>query len=207
MNYITEWVTQIILFLLLALIIDLILPTSSLRKYIKLVVGLLLILIFLQPIFHLFEVDMDTFFAQEMSKWNDQAQVETMENLIEDKKKEIQASQRAYILEQMAVQLKKQAKEELLSEYGVEIQNFSFQFQDEQKMSLDTLKQLTVVLSESEKASNPSSSVEEVVIDLDQPPKEDEENSQAKQKIKTFLASTWQLPEEQLIIQWEGGVK
>ncbi|QHE52917.1 stage III sporulation protein AF [Pontibacillus sp. HMF3514] len=207
MSYITEWVTQIILFLLLALIIDLILPTSSLRKYIKLVVGLLLILIFLQPIFHLFEVDVDTFFAQEMSKWNDQAQVETMENLIEDKKKEIQASQRAYILEQMAVQLKKQAKEELLSEYGVEIQNFSFQFQDEQNMSLDTLKQLTVVLSESEKASNSSSSVEEVVIDLDQPPKEDEENSKAKQKIKTFLASTWQLPEEQLIIQWEGGVK
>lgn len=205
MSYITEWVTQIILFLLLALIIDLILPTSSLRKYIKMVVGLLLILIFLQPIFHLFEVDMERFFAQEMSDWNDAAQVETMENLVEDKKKEIQASQRAYILEQMAVQLKKQAKEELMNEYGLEIQNFSFQFQDEQNMSLDTLQQLTVVLSETEKASD-SSTVEEVVIDLDQPP-DDEENSKAKQKIKTFLASTWQLPEEQLIIQWEGGVK
>ncbi len=206
MDYITEWVTQIILFLLLALIIDLILPTSSLRKYIKMVVGLLLILIFLQPIFHLFEVDMDRFFAQEMSKWNNAAEVENMENLIEDKKKEIQASQRAYILEQMAVQLKKQAKEELLNEYGVAIQNFSFQFQDEQTMSLETLKQLTVVLSEKQKAAD-SSDVEEVVIDLDQPPQDEKKNEKKTKKIKSFLASTWQLPEEQLIIQWEGGVE
>ena len=206
MDYITEWVTQIILFLLLALIIDLILPTSSLRKYIKMVVGLLLILIFLQPIFHLFEVDMDRFFAQEMSKWNNAAEVENMENLIEDKKKEIQASQRAYILEQMAVQLKKQAKEELLNEYGVAIQNFSFQFQDEQTMSLETLKQLTVVLSEKQKAAD-SSDVEEVVIDLDQPPQDEKKNEKKTNKIKSFLASTWQLPEEQLIIQWEGGVE
>lgn len=205
MSYITEWVTQIILFLLLAFVIDLILPTSSLRKYIKMVVGLLLILIFLQPLFHLFDVDMERFFAREVSRWNNAAQVEEMENLIDDKKKEIQASQRAYILEQMAVQLKKQAKEELVKEYGVEIQNFSFQFQDEQNMSLETLEQLTVVLSETEKGRDPSS-VEEVVIDLDQPPN-DEENSKATEKVKAFLASTWQIPEEQLIIQWEGGVK
>ena len=44
-----------------------------------------------------------------------------MKNLIELKKKEIQASQHAYILEEMAVQLKKDVKEELMEQYGLEI--------------------------------------------------------------------------------------
>ena len=49
-----------------------------------------------------------------------------MENLIEMKKKEIQASQHAYILETMAVQLKEDAKEELINQYGVKITNIDF---------------------------------------------------------------------------------
>ena len=44
-----------------------------------------------------------------------------MKNLIELQKKEIQASQHAYILEQMAVQLKKEAEEELMEQYGLVI--------------------------------------------------------------------------------------
>ena len=44
-----------------------------------------------------------------------------VENSIENQKKEIQASQRAYILEQMAVQMEADVKEELMDQYGVAI--------------------------------------------------------------------------------------
>ncbi|MCQ8856883.1 hypothetical protein NQU50_32935, partial [Escherichia coli] len=48
---------------------------------------------------------------------------ENGKNLIEFQKKEIQASQRAYILEQMAVQMKTMAEEELVQKYDVMIES------------------------------------------------------------------------------------
>ncbi|QSS98917.1 stage III sporulation protein AF [Pontibacillus sp. ALD_SL1] len=206
MSFITEWVTQIILFLLLALVTDLLLPASSFRKYIKLVVGLLLILVFLQPVFKLFDVDMDKFFTQEMNRWNDQAEVESMKNSIEEKKKEIQASQRAYILEQMAVQLENEVKEELMNDHNVEIQNFSFQFKKDAEVNLEGLKSLTVTMKESSDQEADPDEVEEIVIDLNQQP-ENQEDKKSLNAVKSYLSSAWDIPEDQLILQWEGGVQ
>ncbi|MDY0396476.1 stage III sporulation protein AF [Virgibacillus halophilus] len=45
-------------FLLLATIIDLLVPANSMKKYIQFAVGLILILIFLKPVFYLFHIDM-----------------------------------------------------------------------------------------------------------------------------------------------------
>ncbi|KGP72926.1 stage III sporulation protein AF [Pontibacillus yanchengensis] len=208
MEFITEWVTQIILFLLLAFITDLILPTSSLRKYIKLVVGLLLILVFLQPVFKLFEVDVNRLFSQEMMNWENQSEVENMENLIDVKKKEIQASQRAYILEQMAVQLENAAKEELMDEHKVEILNFSFQFsEDEQDLNLEALEQLTVVVSDKQREvqQDDVGEVEDIEINFANQPKK-EENSNKSNTVKNFLSEVWQIPIDKINIQWEGGV-
>src|SRR5690625_31077 len=83
MDMISQWVGQIIIFLLIAALIDLLIPTNtmkkyiklvvgiilinnriilttiSMKKYIKLVVGIILLLIFLRPIFFLFSIDIE----------------------------------------------------------------------------------------------------------------------------------------------------
>lgn len=59
MAYIGEWVKHIVLLILMATFLDLILPNSSMRKYVKLVVGFLLILLILSPILQLFKLDQD----------------------------------------------------------------------------------------------------------------------------------------------------
>ncbi|MFC0522656.1 stage III sporulation protein AF [Pontibacillus salicampi] len=208
MDYIMNWVTQVILFLLLALVTDLLLPNSSLRKYIKLVVGLLLILVFMQPIFDLFEVDMKRFFSKEINGWNQQSEVEEMENLIDVKKNEIQASQRAYILEQMAVQLKKEAKEELMNEYEAEILDFSFQFASEEELTLETLEQLTVVLSNeaSEPMDRQGDEIEQIQINLESSQNDKKPEPDTSHPVKPFLAEVWEIPEDKITLQWEGGV-
>ncbi|WP_316252479.1 stage III sporulation protein AF [Bacillus aquiflavi] len=95
MDVIKEWVTNIILFILIATIIDMLLPNSALRKYTKMVTGLLLIAVILTPVFNIFSNDFEKTLASiskiDLNKGNG------MENLIEMKKKEIQASQHAYI--------------------------------------------------------------------------------------------------------------
>lgn len=59
MDVIIQWVTQIILFVILAAIIDLLIPVDAMKKYVKLAVGLILILILLKPVFYLFDADIE----------------------------------------------------------------------------------------------------------------------------------------------------
>ncbi|MCY8267765.1 stage III sporulation protein AF, partial [Bacillus haynesii] len=44
MEFLTEWLTNIILFILMAIVIDMLLPNSSMQKYAKMVISLLLML-------------------------------------------------------------------------------------------------------------------------------------------------------------------
>ncbi|KGX88844.1 stage III sporulation protein AF [Pontibacillus litoralis] len=208
MDYLISWVTQIILFLLLALVSDLLLPSSQFRKYTKMVVGLLLILIFLQPIFHLFQTDMNQVLSEQMMSWNQEMEVEEMENLIEVKKSEIQASQRAYILEEMAVQLENKVKEGLMNEHEVAIQDFSFQFTTDQEIGFETLEQLSVVLSSNvgETQQGRVEDVEYVSINV-QERNQQQVNQPSTKHVREFLADEWQIPKEKIDIQWEGGVE
>ncbi|WP_267879647.1 stage III sporulation protein AF [Pontibacillus halophilus] len=198
------WVTQIILFLLLALITDLLLPASSFRKYIKLVVGLLLILVFLQPVFQLFQIDMDRFFHEQRA-WVEGEDSDSMENLIDSKKREIQASQGAYILEQMAVQLETEVEEKLAEQYEVAIQDLSFQMKEGEEVGLEALESVVVVLvpAEQQKERN-AGEVEEVVINTESAPSR-EERQPSLTPIQTFLSSSWQIEEDRLQVHWEGG--
>lgn len=58
-EWMSEWLKQIILLVLIATFIDLLIPDSSLERYVKLVVGLLIIMSILSPIFKLLDRDLD----------------------------------------------------------------------------------------------------------------------------------------------------
>lgn len=85
MSFLTEWLTNIILFILLAIIIDMLLPNSSMQKYAKMVISLLLIVVILNPIFSLFRADPDVIFEQ-LTK-NGQVQSEEIKNQLNSEKK------------------------------------------------------------------------------------------------------------------------
>src|SRR5690625_4203436 len=107
MDIVVDWVTQIIVFILLAAVIDLIIPTTSMRKYIKLVVGLIFILLFLQPVFYLFSVDIESEIESSITGlYEEETEANWLEKETNFKKREIQASQDAYILEEMVIQLR-----------------------------------------------------------------------------------------------------
>ncbi len=129
MEFIKEWILNIIIFLLLSMIIDMLLPANNMRKYVKLVTGLLLISIIITPLFQLLSSIIITPLFQLLSSDYEQVlgnltkKIEVSEqstgNLLEKKKIEIQASQHAYTLEQMAVQMKKEVEKELMDHYQV----------------------------------------------------------------------------------------
>ncbi|MGN1386704.1 MAG: stage III sporulation protein AF [Bacillus sp. (in: firmicutes)] len=192
MSFLTGWVTNIIIFIILATIMDMLLPNTAMRKYAKMVIGLLLITIMLSPIFKLLSTDVDKLVETAMSV---NTQDDNMENLIDSKKKEIQAVTSAYILEEVAVQLKTDGEEELINRY-----NYAFEHIEVSLKTLDNpvipedIAVISVILAEHAE-DNAIETVQLVDIDTK---KSLTEQSKQSDEIKQFLATQWGIDAEQI---------
>ncbi|RFU69789.1 stage III sporulation protein AF [Peribacillus saganii] len=200
MEFLTGWITNIILFVLLATVIDMLLPSSAMQKYAKMVIGLLLIATILTPVLRLFTADFENIMAETVQSFNGPEE-KNMENLMELKKKEIQASQRAYILEQMAAGLKAGVEEELMEDYEMAIESIDVTVKnDEQPQIPEDLQGITVKLAPAEIQGDEVAAVAKVVIDTSSPLPEQNVNLK---DVKEFLAAQWAVEEEMIEIAGE----
>jgi len=203
MDFLKEWITNIIIFILLATVLDMLLPNSSFQKYTKIVTGLILIAIILSPVLKLFTSDFETAIASmgQFSSFED----EKIKNSIEFQKKEIQASQHAYILETMAVQLKTAAEEELMDQQGMEIANIELEVNDQdQRPFPENLEYVIVHLKKAEDEGETVAVVREVEIDTNAP-LPSKQTSQNTDQISSLLSEKWNVPEKSIQIMIEGG--
>lgn len=203
MAALTQWIANIILFILLATIIDMLLPNSSLQKYAKMVIGLLLMLIIITPVFQVLHINVDKLLASmNLSSLSEQKNIE---NLMESKKKEIQASQHAYILEQMAVQMETEVKEELMEQYGVAIEDIKIELESSNENSTyENITSIHVALEP--KGEEAVSAIKVVSIDTSKPIQNEHENKN-EHKITSFLANKWSIHESKIAVTLEEGVK
>ena len=206
MEIIVQWVTQIIIFLLLATIIDLLVPATAMKKYIKLVVGLILILIFLKPLFYLFTIDIEHSLKTTINQlYQEEISTDRIENLTKIQKEDIQASQDAYILEQLSTQLKELAKEPLVKGFQTEIYKIGFIFSEEQAISYESLTEVVVYIRKADLEEGAVSIVDEIIILAEESPDEEEETNDETYPIQKLLEEVWEMKDKQLTIKWGGG--
>lgn len=198
MDFLASWISNIIIFILLATVIDMLLPNSALQKYSKMVIGLLLIAVIITPILRLLHTNFDDVLASATIQF-EQGEAQSLGNLTESKKKEIQAAQSAYILEQMAVQLQAEAEEELMEKYQMEIQDIEVTVKDEEKPEPENLQHITISLSEV-KEDETIEAIAKVEIDTKRAVVTDDARYA---DVKQFLANTWSIDEEMIQIAGE----
>ncbi|MBE3570304.1 MAG: stage III sporulation protein AF [Bacillales bacterium] len=199
MEFITKWIANIILLLLFAVTIEMLLPSSTYQKYLKIIVGLILIVVLLTPLLSLFSAQ----FQQEIVsaiKTSDGEAWEA-ENQLNQKKIEIQASQREYILKQMAVQLKHSVEKELMKKYKKEIVDIQVEMKDQHGDKQEDINKIKVVLKDAKDGT--TESVQDVIIDIhdSQKPKPNTE----EKKIAAFLAKLWGEDPEKIVVLDEEG--
>ncbi|KQU18386.1 hypothetical protein ASG65_06395 [Bacillus sp. Leaf13] len=200
MSFLAGWVSNIIVFVLLATVIDMLLPNSALQKYAKMVIGLLLIAIIITPILGLFNKDFDEILSAATSEFEDQKKKD-LGNLTEMKKKEIQATQGAYILKQMAVDLQAEVEEELMVDYNMKISSIDVGVKNEEEPSIDDLQNITISLEKAEgKEESEIEAVAKVDINAERPSSSDDANLDA---VKRFLATSWSVDKEIIEIAGE----
>ncbi|WP_409301605.1 stage III sporulation protein AF [Peribacillus sp. SCS-155] len=202
MEFLTGWITNIILFVLLATVIDMLLPSSAMQKYAKMVIGLLLIAIIISPILNLFHTDFDQLLAKATVDFK-QGQPNNLENLTEMKKKEIQASQQAYILKQMAADMEADVKEELMDKYEMVMQIEKIELKNgQQPKKTEDVEKIVLSLEQTKKQTDTIEAVEKIEIDTGNSP---QPHSDHTDQIKQFLAAAWSVKPEIIEIAGERG--
>ncbi|KMK76989.1 stage III sporulation protein AF [Alkalihalobacillus pseudalcaliphilus] len=216
MSFVITWLTNIILLILLATILELLLPKNALQKYVKMVVGLLLLIVLLQPVFTIFTEDFDRWLYQIAA--NQSKEENSMEELINLQKREIELGQSAYISKQMADLLLEEVNGHLKTTYGLVVVDLHIEFnegyQPGSQSSVEDIASIQVQIqpvSESELKEEPEIkevSIDMVEIDTSLPPikKEEEDTSdQLLEEVKEDLIKSWEIPEQTLSVVWKGG--
>ncbi|MED2972610.1 stage III sporulation protein AF [Fictibacillus sp. B-59209] len=207
MNFLTDWISNIVLIILLAVIVDLLIPNSSFQKYIKMVVGLLLILAILNPMLKIAGSNVDKVFEAigVEHKFNEN----DIKISIEKNKREIQDSQSAYILEQTRVHMENLVKEELKANYGVTILSLQLIPKNgpaQGKLKANDIDSVHVIIGQGgDKKDIMVPAVKNVEINADQPVQKEKETQIKANPVQTFLAKKWQMKKENVLISTEGG--
>lgn len=210
MEIFIEWINQIVIFLILAAVIDMLIPNTKFEKYVRLVIGLIFILIFIRPVFLMFGTDITT----EVNRLSDeifhtQKSEETFGNSIEFKKREIESNQHAYILEQMAVQLENKVEQQLDKKHQVNIANLDFRFDDTNMPTEENLEEIIVYLTPTDETTiqEGKGAVKRVErVQIDRTEEHLPTDNRDIEPIRELLQEAWGVDEDKLTIYWEGGI-
>lgn len=205
MELIKEWVTNIILFVLFATVLDMILPNSKFQKYTKMVVGLLLISIILTPVLKLFSYDLEEALSSIPAIGEGKENENEIKNLMDLQKNEIQASQEAYIFKQMTVQLKEKAEKELIDRYGLVITDLKFLMDENDRRPFpENLQKVVIQVREQTEETKAVEAVKPVEINASEPLFTEKETSQ-KEKVASLLSKQWSMDKNTIEVHIDGG--
>ncbi|MGI8316181.1 stage III sporulation protein AF [Halobacillus mangrovi] len=196
MNVFTEWITRIVLFLLLAMVADALLPSGLMKKYARLVMSILLLLIFLGPLLQVLKVDPNQLLKSAEYSMDQQVDTLALDESIEKKKNEIVEGQDAYKLEQVTQALAKEMEEPLKQDLHLQLVNLDMSFLNK-PYQMETLDKLVVTLSPvKEKAP-----VDEVNISIMDKPSSEE--NKEDEEVRDWIADHLDLNKDQIEIRWE----
>lgn len=206
MSLLTEWVTQIVVFIFIGTILDLIIPNQSMKRYVHIVVGLTLLLILIKPILFVFQEHIPS----AISKIETAIEKQDMSSLVTEKdldfkKDEIHEQQDAYIWNEVSSQLIYEANKRLEEEgIAISVTDIQFETKNESTLTVDSVDKLIVSLSQTDSTDNKIESVEPIVIG-----KEGKNDTSVEfpneDKVKKELAQLWGIEGNKIEYIWEEG--
>ncbi|WHX32857.1 stage III sporulation protein AF [Brevibacillus agri] len=218
MTWLTLWLKKIILLVLLAAFLDLILPNTTLQRYVKMVMGLILLLTIISPVFSLFSLSQDDLalrldrYQQELNKPASVEWKKMTDKLLGQQNEQMTA----YVQAQVAAAVKAKIK----ADYGVEVADVAVVIEQKQQGE-PTLSRMELVIGEADSAPDQNGSQQvqpikpitpiapvEVTIGEAQEPKQEvevaaREDNPLMSRMASDLAAQWGLSKEQVIIKDE----
>lgn len=206
MSMLSDWVIQIIIFIFIGTILELIIPNNSMKRYVHIVVGLILLLILVQPILYIFSINIPATLQEiEKSLFSQDELLLSSEKKLEEQKSEIQVEQDAYIWNEVTSQLIYEANTVLEKEYdGTTVSDIQFETDGGEAVELENIEKIIVTLDTTETDKKEVSIVQPVEIGKSSQ-QEQQVESITGNKIRQTLANLWGIEEEKIEYVWEEG--
>lgn len=210
MEWLADWLNELILLILVATFLDMLLPNNSLDRYVKLVMGLLIIMAILHPIFQLInnQIDWENLtLAPEVV--TETSQIPSMEQIKKDGEK-LQERQVHYLQEQLQGSVEEWTKKQLENNYAVEVMNVEAETElNEEKVPV--LKRLSVVVQPSGSKSNESHltfrPIEPIEIGEEESVAVNQSIENAKTKeMERYLLDHLTIEPQNIEVRWHEGV-
>ncbi|RCW65404.1 stage III sporulation protein AF [Saliterribacillus persicus] len=202
MQYLSNWILDIVMFIILAILIDLLLPNSKMKKYVQFVLGIILIVIFLTPLFKVFDIDVSTAVTSSIDEIMFEINKESSLIQIENKKSEIEKAHHAYVLKEMVVHMNESVEEGLKDEYMLQIEDMNIETKKDAPLSEESIEKITIILISYQNET--INDIPEVDININNSnlDKREKEPKHAEE-IKEYLASQWEIEKEILELRWK----
>jgi stage III sporulation protein AF len=215
MEFLGHWIKHIVLLILLASFLDLILPNSNMKRYVKLVVGLLLILMILSPILELFKFDYDRMLSS-LDKLL-QENNSSFEMRLELEQQKLKEMQEGSVLEEVATTWGEEMKNGI--ERAFDLQVLSVALALTRNGEEVDVQQVVFTLSEKSTKDEPSSEhkttihpIQPVLVQIDeykQKPEQSQNLTQEQKKLEKevlkLVQDEWNISVDKISFSWTGG--
>ncbi len=208
--FLSNWLKEIVLLILIATFMDLLLPNRSMERYVKLVMGLVIILAILTPIISLLNKNVD---LSKLSLTDGNLVPGEMTSLesIHASGEELKKTQDRLVIEETERRIAEQIATEINEEFEVSVleKYVVMEAATDKRMGIEQVN-LTISSKngmEDSQPIQPVTLVEPIVIDStsDSPPSlskgESQQQSELAQKISGYLQKQWELQPNQIVIQ------
>ncbi|MFS8513822.1 MAG: stage III sporulation protein AF [Planifilum fulgidum] len=209
MEFVGGWLKQIILLVLVATFFDLLLPNHSMERYVKLVMGLLIILAILNPIFSLLDKNLDLASFTAESQGVPVGEVPAL-SAIRREGEALQKTQDRLILSQVQQKLAETIKQDVEGQFEVRVVKSEVSVSQAGEKESPAIQRVQLVISPRRNEGEggevmPVQPVEPVVIGPDRPASagRDSPSPRVPSRIASYLEQKWELSTEQVHVTWE----
>ncbi len=217
-EWISEWVKNIVFVILLASFVDLLLPNSNMQKYARIVLGMLIILIIIAPILGIFEKSFSiNDLSKELDKLNSNNTMFVLES-IDSIKEQGQLDYQAKMINQIENDMEKNLKDLLEKELDILVLELILDAKIKNNIwEIDRIVVYAMVKGDDDiDDKTPIGIVEEVRIeeivldDKNTSSNMNEDNDELKQKInniKEIIQKEWDIEKEKIVVYLESDLK
>lgn len=206
----TSWLHQIVLIVLFAVVMDLIIPSSAMQKYIKLVMGFVIMVTLLKPVGIMFDKQFDVSRIQ----WPEQMAQFASFDSIKQQAAVMQREQVNHAEQQWSDQLEKLVKQQVESQYPLQVSQVLVQFKNQKNQTADApeIEKLSLVVQADSGQNAKNAGIQPVQPIEIQPgernlsnsrPTDTKKDDSVLMQVKQDLANKLQIASSMISIEWK----
>lgn len=203
MNFLTNWITQMIVLIFIMMLTLMVLPDRSMKKYAQFSLSITFMFLFIQPITTLFNINISDESNKIVDSLFGSNSRSVLENEIDLKKKEIQATSDAYVIDEMANQLKAEMEDEFAQVFEYELKRVDIFSETDQAIVIEELVFHFTITDNNQQTLL----IEPVIISASNHKIDhDQQTINDNQQILNWFSNKLSVNQNQIQISWEGGI-